>query len=260
VRKADGSTEARDSVSQSNLLYSRQLASFARYYPNLPSPTTSRTDCIVWGDFDTQPQVELQHGIRLDTNYYYWPPKWVKNQPGVFTGSGMPMRFAKEDGAIIDVYQATTQMTDESGQTYPYTVDTLLDNALGSKEFYGAFTANMHTDLVKSTGAEAIVSSAKARGVPIVSAVQMLRWLDGRDGSSFQNIRWSRGNLQFSIELADGSNGIQALLPVVSSNGKLAEIAVNGVPQTFQTIMFAGQQYATFTAKQGSYAVRYAHR
>ena len=64
----------------------------------------------------------------------------------MFTGSGMPMRFADPDGSMIDVYQATTQMTDESGQTYPEHIDTLLDNALGSKGYYGVFTANMHTD------------------------------------------------------------------------------------------------------------------
>ena len=50
----------------------------------------------------------------------------------MFTGSGMPMRFADTDGTMIDVYQAATQMTDESGQTYPFTVNTLLDRALGA--------------------------------------------------------------------------------------------------------------------------------
>ena len=63
----------------------------------------------------------------------------------MFTGSGMPMRFADVDGTMIDVYQATTQMTDESEQSYPSTIDTLLDNALGPEGYYGAFTANMHT-------------------------------------------------------------------------------------------------------------------
>ncbi len=33
----------------------------------------------------------------------------------MFTGSGIPMRFADLDGSLIDVYQATTQITDESG-------------------------------------------------------------------------------------------------------------------------------------------------
>ena len=74
------------------------------------------------------------------------PARWVHDRPGMFTGSGMPMRFADADGTMIDVYQAATQMTDESGQTYPFTIDTLLDRALGAEGYYGAFTANMHTD------------------------------------------------------------------------------------------------------------------
>ena len=32
---------------------------------------------------------------------------------------------------LVDVFQATSQMTDESGQSYPFTIDTLLDRALG---------------------------------------------------------------------------------------------------------------------------------
>ena len=91
----------------------------ARATRSVPAPVTNRTHCIVWSDWSTQPQVELDNGIRLDTNYYYWPPAWIQDRPGMFTGSGMPMRFADVDGTMIDVYQATTQMTDESGQTYP---------------------------------------------------------------------------------------------------------------------------------------------
>ena len=53
-------------------------------------PTTNRTHCIAWSDWATQPKVELANGIRLDTNYYYWPGTWVQDRPGLFTGSGMP--------------------------------------------------------------------------------------------------------------------------------------------------------------------------
>ena len=51
----------------------------------------------------------------------------------MFTGSGIPMRFADLDGSLIDVYQATTQMTDESGIDYPAHIDALLDKALGPR-------------------------------------------------------------------------------------------------------------------------------
>ena len=104
-----------------------------------------------------------ENGIRLDTNYYYWPPAWVQDRPGMFTGSGMPMRFADADGSMIDVYQAATQMTDESGQTEPFNIDTLLDNALGPEGYYGVFTANMHTDDASSPGSDAIVGLGASR-------------------------------------------------------------------------------------------------
>ena len=58
----------------------------------------------------------------------------------------MAMRFATTNGNLIDVYQATTQMTDESGQSYPFTAEALMDRALGPEGYYGAFVANMHTD------------------------------------------------------------------------------------------------------------------
>ena len=73
-------------------------------FPGLPAPRTNRTHCIVWSDYSTQAEVALAKGIRLDTNYYYWPPSWVNDVPGLFTGSAMPMRFTKLDGTMIDVF------------------------------------------------------------------------------------------------------------------------------------------------------------
>jgi len=175
----------------------------------------------------------------------------------MFTGSGIPMRFAKRTGELIDVYQAVTQMTDESGQTYPYTIDFLLENATGPAEYVGAFTANMHTDQAHSAGADAIVASAKARNIPVISAVQMLRWLDGRNGSSFENVIWNQGSLQFAISTGEGSTGLQALLPMGPYAGSLTEITLNGARVVFETKSFAGQQYAVFPAMPGQYEAKY---
>ena len=83
----------------------------------------------------------------------------------MFTGSGMPMRFADLDGSLIDVYQAATQMTDESGMTYSTHINTLLDNAIGAPGYYGAFTMNMHTDSATHAGGQTVVAAALARGV-----------------------------------------------------------------------------------------------
>src|ERR1700680_4166563 len=131
----------------------------------------------------------------------------------MFTGSGMPMRFADRNGNTIDVYPATTQMPDESLETFPFTINTLLDNALGPKGFYGVFTANIHTDYVQSDGSDAIVASAQTRGVPVVSALQMLTGLDGRNNSFFGSISWSSNVLSFTVTAATGARNLMAMVP-----------------------------------------------
>jgi hypothetical protein len=239
--------------------FTSQLASFAAKYTSVPASITNRNHCITWSDYTTQPKVELNHGIRFDTTYYYWPDVWVQDRAGFFTGSGMPMRFADTDGTLIDVYQAATQMTDESGQSYPSTIDTLLNRATGTDGYYGVFTANMHTDTAAHAGSDAIVASAQARGVPIVSSKQMLTWLDGRNSSTYSAISWGGGVLNFTLSQAAGATGLQVLLPSQSAAGPLASITRGGSPVTFVVQTIKGIPYATFTGTSGTYAATYSN-
>ena len=238
--------------------YSTQLASFAAKYTSVAAPTTHRTHCIAWSDWATQPKVELDHGIRLDTNYYYWPEAWLQDRPGLFTGSGMPMRFADLDGTIIDVYQATTQMPDESGMTISTHINTLLDNAIGAPGYYGAFTMNMHTDGWPHVGAQTVVSAAQARGVPVVSARQMLTWLDGRNASTFGDLAFAGGSLTFDIAVGSGASGLQAMVPATSGTDQLATLTRAGNPVSFTRQTVKGLEYAVFDAEGGAYTATYA--
>ena len=238
--------------------YSSQLAQFATNYPNVDPSATHRTHCIAWSDWATQPKVELAHDIRLDTNYYYWPGTWVANRPGYFTGSGMPMRFADLDGSMIDVYQAATQMTDESLIDYGTHINTLLDNAIGAPGYYGVVTANMHTDSANHAGQQGIINAAIAKGVPVVSARQMLTWLDGRNASSFENLSWDAGALAFSIARGAGSTGLQAMLPRQGGAGSLETLTRAGSPVPFTVQNIKGIDYAVFPAVAGAYAATFA--
>jgi hypothetical protein len=237
--------------------YDTQLAGFAAGYPSVPLQSTNRTHCIVWSEWATQARVEAQRGIRLDTNYYYWPPTWVQNRPGMFTGSGMPMRFADLDGTMIDCYQAATQMTDESGQAYPFTIDALLDRALGPEGWYGAFCANMHFDSSPHSGSDAIVASALSRGVPVVSGRQMLEWLDGRNASSFGNLTWSVDTLDFTITVGSGANNLRAMLPVRVAVGDLVALTRDAMPVAWTVQVVKGVEYAFFPAAAGSWSATY---
>ena len=120
------------SASDLSAAFDTQLAQFQAQYPSVPSPVSSRTHCVYWPDWASEAKIELARGMRMDGNYYHYPDTWIGNKPGFLTGGGFPMRFADSNGSLIDVYQENTNMTDESGQSYPSTINTLLDNALGS--------------------------------------------------------------------------------------------------------------------------------
>ena len=75
---------------------------------------------------------------------------------------------------------------------------------------------------------DATVASAIARNVPVVSAKQMLDWLDGRNGSSFGSIAWSAGTLTFTIEAAAGANGLTAMVPSHAKGGVLTGLTRDG--------------------------------
>jgi Concanavalin A-like lectin/glucanases superfamily/Bacterial Ig-like domain/Bacterial Ig domain len=241
-------------------LYTEQLGDFANVYPGAPAPTTSRFHCVSWSDFDSHAKVQIQHGIRLDTNYYHFPPSWG-TFPGYMTGSGEIMKFADRDGNALDLYQAHTHLNDEAmdedvGQVGS-AVTSLLNWATGSQGFYGLLTANMHTDDVDSDGSDAIVAAAQARDVPIISSRQALRWVDGRDSSSFREFTWSGGRLGFTVAVGSGANGLRGMLPVQSSAGPLTSLTRDGSPVTLTSQTIKGVQYGFFPATAGRYEARY---
>ena len=237
--------------------FASQISDFTSKYVSVSPLATNRTHCIPWSDWSTHPKTELAHGIRLDANYYYWPGSWIQDRPGMFTGSGMPMRFGDLDGTMIDVYQATTEMTDESDQTFPKNIDALLDKATGPEGYFGAFTANMHTDTAGSSGSDAIVASAKSHNIPVVSSRQMLTWLDGRNGSSFQGLSWAANKLSFTISLGAGAANLQAMIPVNATVGSLTGVTRNGSPVAFTTQTIKGVAYAFVPALAGAYEAQY---
>jgi hypothetical protein len=256
----DATSDCTDwTTSSLDSFYTNFLGSLASQFPSLPAPQTHRMHCVSWSDYDSQPQIELQHGIRLDTTYYYWPNTWINDRPGLFTGSGMPMRFTDRNGNTLNIYQAATQMTDESGQSYPLHINTLLDNALSGSGYYGVFTANMHNDgdTYPGPGANQIVASAQARGVPVVSSLQMLQWLDGRNGSSFGSMGWSGNVLSFSVSVGANANSLWAMLPANFGSLGLTSILLGGNPVSYQLQMVKGVQYAMFAASTGNYQATY---
>ncbi len=237
--------------------YASQLGQWQSRFTGVPSPVSNRFHCLVFSDWASQPKTELKYGMGLDTNYYYWPGSWVADRPGFMTGSGMAMRFADLDGTVLGSYQAATQMTDESGQSYPNTPNVLLDNALGAPGYYGAFMANVHTDQATTFQSDQLIASARARGVPVIAARQLLTWLRGRDASRFTDLTWNADSLSFGIRPGAGADGLTALLPTGGPNGGLTAVTSDGTAVAFTTQTLKGVEYAVFPAAAGSYVATY---
>ena len=188
------------------------------------------------------------------------PNSWLR-KPGLMTGSGFPQRFADLDGTMIDTYQATTQVSDEANGVLPTTtqIHTLLDNALGSKDYWGVFTVILHADYGDHRRLNDLVSDAQNRGVPVVSSAQMLNWLDGRNGSSFGNISYSGGRLNFSVSTSAKARGLQAMLPARSATGPLSKLTRDGQAASWNRRTVKGVDYVVFDGKAGNYEATYAN-
>jgi hypothetical protein len=236
-----------------------ELSTFATKFPGVPAPTTTRTHCIAWSDWSSQPKADLAHGIRLNTDYYYFPGQWTLDRPGMFTGSGMPMRFADCDGSLIDVYQATTYAADDATAGNADAViasagKALIDGAQGSNGYYGAFTIQVHTDVPNSPGRDALLAYAQQKGVPMISERQLLRWLDARNASSFKNISYAAdGKLSFTVDQAPGADGLQAMIPAQG----LTALTHDGVAVSIQKQTIKGVEYAILPDASGSYVASY---
>ena len=240
-------------------LFDTQLTSWSSKYTGIPFPVSSRTHCAEWPDWDSEAHIELNHGIRMDANYYHFPQAWIGNKPGFINGGGFPMRFADLDGSLVDIYQENTNMNDEAGQVYPDTVNALLDNAVGSLGYYGAFGVNIHNDnQAPQPDDEAIVVSAQARGVPLISYKQLLTWTDGRNASTIRGLNWNAGTFTFVTTLGAGATGLQTMLPTQGRTGTLSALTCNGLPATYTVQTIKGIQYAMFDTITGTCQATYS--
>ncbi len=255
-----------------NATLDSELAMFASKFPGVPAPRTTRTHCIAWSDWSSQPKADAARGIRLNADYYYFSGTWTQNRPGLFTGSGMPMRFADTDGSLIDVYQAATYGADDATRIDGNTTDPatspnaviptqgafLMDNALGANGYYGAFTFQVHSDEADSPARDALVSAALARGVPVISEVQLLDWLDARNASTFEGVTLGAdGKMRFTVDAGTGARGLQAMLPIHGRSGDLTGVTRNGQTVAYTPQTIKGVDYAILPNAAGDYVATY---
>lgn len=235
--------------------FARSLKAFRSKYPSLPAQTGSRTHCIAWSDWVTQPQVERSWGIRLDMNYYNWPADWIRDRPGYLTGSALPMRFSTDDGQLIDVFQQETHLVNETWKGSPKAIEELITAAQGSQGYFGVL--GTHYDFSDGFDRQ-LMKIATDQGIPMISAKQLLDFAEGRNASQIADLEEEAGTVRFTVDPDSRVDGmLEAMLPVESPRGTLDELRIGAreIPVTVRNVK--GTDYAFFTAKAGSYTAQY---
>jgi hypothetical protein len=92
------------------------------------------------------------------------------------------------------------------------------------------------------------------RGVPIISALQLLTWTDARNSSSFGSIQSNGNTLSFSINAGDGARGLKAMIPV-PPGVNVGTVTFNGTSLPYFLRVVKGIQYAFIDALDGNYEI-----
>ena len=93
--------------------------------------------------------------------------------------------------------------------------------------------------------------------MPVVSAQQMLTWLDGRNASTFEQIAYSGDLLSFRVDGGAGATGLRGMVPATFGGKALQSMTRDGAPLTFTRETIKGVEYAFFAATTGAYTASY---
>ena len=115
----------------------------------------------------------------------------------------------------------------------------------------------MHTDEPNHPGTDIIVNAAKSRGVPVISAAQLLDWVDGREGSSFHGLSYSGNQLRFAVRRGAKARGLEAMVPARAPAGALTALTRGGASVARTARRVKGIDYVVFDAVPGSYVATY---
>ena len=234
---------------QTSLEYSNQITNVGAYKFGIMSQETHRLHCIAWNGWADTAKIERTHGIRLSLDYYYWPGSWIEGRQGFMTGSGFPMRFADLDGTPLEIYQATTHLVNQNGVNQLGGVSFMLDRALGPEQFFGVF--GTHYDY-SDTYFNTLLSAAKARSVAMISAAQMLHWLEFRDNTRFEHITWNHDTVSFHVGAGSKGELLTAMLPIRWPPRQLSAIRCEGRYIQYEVQTIKGLDYAFFPVKTGN--------
>ena len=162
-----------------------------RYQREFGRPVrTIRHHAVRWRGYVDAARDLSELGVRMDLNYIAVSPFL-----GYMCGSGRPLRFVDEAGALIDCFQQPTHWTEEClihpefVFSFKWTVERALEETgaiirNAARRYYTPVALNSHPVSFATYSSPLIEGNwdtAVAEGLPIISADDWLDWTESRD-------------------------------------------------------------------------------
>ena len=221
-------------------------------------PRIHRGHWVIWPGWVEHARSLAAAGIRLDTNF----TAGRSFKGGYPNGSGLPLRFVDEAGAVLDVAEQSTISTDDGWLTGKNDAAALtlaeaitrscrqIDEAL--ERYHTVVHPYFHPVSLKGGRAlpyptlpwlEAMLSHCKHRGLPFLRAGVWVDWNDARREISLDDYEASGDGVSFGARMGQGLYGATLLLPLPP--GATATVTVEGEPvEGESTVQRHGRTYA----------------
>jgi hypothetical protein len=248
-----------------------------------PISPTVRTHRVLWKGWVEAARIQASYGIRMNLDYYHLGP--IVRRPdgawshGYLTGSGLPMRFVDQQGAILNVYQQHTHIVDEYlmnvfdpwvGLEAPAALDittTLLER--GIKRFPSAFGLQCHADpftlggqVADRVGAwfDGTLAYAAEQRIPILSAEGWLSFTESR-AQALPTIAWDMTSKRLQItQPVAGAHAFELLIPQNHNGSPLVGVQVDQAEPATTMRQVGAIRYAAVRLEPGTHAIIATYR
>ena len=252
--EADTVREMKIEEPQSALVGPMLAENIARFQAEFGRPVrTVRQHAVRWLGYVDAARELADLGVRMDLNYLAVSPFL-----GYMCGSGRPLRFVDETGALIDCFQQPTHWTEECliHPEFVFSFKWPVERALeetgaiirgAARRYYTPVALNSHPVSFATYSSPLIEgnwNAAAEEGMPILSADDWLDWTQSRD------------QVRIALDAEGGALYTDAPLPALTL---LLPPALDAGPTEGQTGMQErwGRRYATITFSDLSPGVPY---
>lgn len=226
------------------------------------APKSLRNHCLAWAGYTELVDVMERHGLRMDANYLAGG-SYMRHRgmaPYSAFGAAMPVRFARVDGSVADVFQQPMQIEDDvhlnDAIEYSFKLSTDAFRAFMSRvlddtcdRFHTPVGVNIHpTNYATYSGAEgrAIVDLAQARGVPVWSYDQWCGFWESRDACRIEKVRWTGESLAFEVHAPSPHEDVRFSLPFRTGDKRIHRLTLAGRPWRHELRLRFGETVALF--------------